>query len=137
MGQDLLALASRQRFALTIVTSAAMAFLVLAPASTFVGTGVRTSGLIMHTFMFAAWTTAVLVDSPWLRERLGVMLVLGIAVALLSEAAQIPVPTRSFEGVDLVADLVGILTVVAVFYRELRPAVHGAPGHEPAKSTTK
>ena len=113
--------AGRQRYLLSALATALMIVLVVLPANDLPPLPLWNADKILHTFLFAAWTTAVLLDTPWLREHLWAMVVLALLFSLSTELLQLLTATRAFEVGDLMADAVGVVVVVAAFRLLLGP----------------
>lgn len=113
--------ASRQRYLLSLLATALMIVLVVLPANDLPPLPLWNADKILHCFLFAAWTTAVLIDTPWLREHLWAMVALALTFSLSTELLQLTTSTRAFEVGDLMADAVGVIVVVVAFRLQLGP----------------
>jgi VanZ family protein len=102
----------RSRLA-TIVASAAVLVVLLMPGDEVPKVGLPCFDKLVHVLLFFPWALALRFDWEGFRKR-PVLLVAAVAVAgPLTEALQLLAPGRSFDLLDMAADLAGAALAAA------------------------
>lgn len=114
----------------TILASIALLALLLAPGDDVPKVSLPGIDKLVHVLLFGCWALALRFDWVAFRERPGLLLVAVAIAAPLTEALQLLAPGRSFDLLDMAADMVGAALAAALGTRAIALAdrILGASG---------